>query len=247
VAALQRRKPQGGHALMQAAIAFKEFALTLSLSTTLRAGLLLGAAALANPAQADVIYQSATAGASPAQGGFVAQGDGTSGGSNIIGGVFNLTETTIISDIGANFLVSAPGSSSGPIFAEIVQLAAGAKFPGVSVENLVPLARVVFSPTADGDNSTPLSLVLEGGTYAVLFGGNATDATGFATLSDGNTPVGSPSLFEDNFNGAANPWDTFAPLDTRIFVDGTEVPEPATLTLLGAGLAMFGVTRRRRA
>jgi PEP-CTERM motif len=219
--------------------------MNLSLQTTLRASLLL-AAALATPAKADIIYQSATAGSSP-NGGFVVQGDGTTNGSNIIGGVFSVTQTSQVEDIGGNFITSAPGSSSGPIFGEIVAVPNGASAPAQSIENLVALARVVFTPTTDGDFKAALSVLLGPGTYAVLFGGNLTDASGFATLSDGNTPVGSPSLFEDNFGAAdPSPWDNFAPADTRIFVDGT-IPEPASLTLLAAGLGMLGLARRRRA
>ncbi len=220
----------------------------MNFSTSLRAALLLAAAALANPAQADVLYQSASAGSAP-NGGFVLQGDGTTDGSNILGGVFTLTYSALVTDIGGNFLVSNGASGGGDIFGEIVQIPGGASVPSLAIDQLVPLARVTFAPTIDGDTTVPLQLLLGPGTYALVFGGNATDAPGFATLADNNTPTGLPSLFEDNFGAAdPDPWDIFAPSDSRIFVDAA-VPEPASVSLVGAGLlllVMFGLRSRRR-
>jgi hypothetical protein len=220
--------------------------MNFTLSTSLRAALLLGAAALANPAKADIIYQSATAG-TPPSGGFVVQGDGTTDGSNILGGVFTLTEAASITDIGGNFLVSNGASGGGNIFGEIVQIPAGATVPDKSIDQLTPLARVTFGPTHNGDTAISLSVQLLPGTYALLFGGNLTDAPGFATLADNNTPTGVPSLFQDNFGAAdPSPWDNFAPVDTRIFVDGV-VAEPASISLFATGLVMLGLRSRRRA
>ena len=212
--------------------------MNFSLSTPLSAALLLVAASLVNPAQADVIYQSATAGTA-SNGGFVVQGDGTTDGSNILGGVFTLTQGANVTGIGGNFLVSNGASGGGNIFGEIVKISDGASVPGTSIDLLSPLGRVIFAPTADGDTIASLNLLLGPGTYALLFGGNTTDAPGFATLADGNDPVGLPSLFEDNFGGADPAfWDNFAPADSRIFVEGT-VPEPASVGLVGAGLFML--------
>src|SRR5262249_14357569 len=112
--------------------------MTLSLSTPLRAALLLGAAAFITPSHADVIYESATAGTTP-NGGVVVQGDGTTDGSNILGGVFTLSQLTRTSDIGGNFLVSGNSSGGGNIFGELVQVSAGATVPDQSIELLVPI------------------------------------------------------------------------------------------------------------
>src|SRR5689334_12249628 len=137
----------------------EHLSMNLSLSKLLGAGALLAAASVINPANAGILFDTATPGTAP-NGGFVVQGDGTSGGSNFIGASFTLTQTTEITGIGANFLVSG-GSSSGSVFGEIISLASPTSFPSTGVAGLagISLGSVVFTPTIDGDNFGNLELV----------------------------------------------------------------------------------------
>ncbi len=218
----------------------------LSLSAALSAALVLGAVAAVQPARADIVYQSATA-TGALDGGYAVQGDGTTDNSFFIGAAFTLAAATHITDIGGNFIVSN-GGSSGSIFGEIVSLASLSAVPSATVEQLAGLALgdVVFTPTQDGDNSAALSTTLAAGTYGVLFGSGLFGADGFASLSFDNAPVGSASLFQNQFDSG---WSAFGDPTVRLFVDGTatDVPEPASLALLAGGLALAGVGRRRPA
>jgi hypothetical protein len=214
-------------------------------------------AACAVPALADVtLYQSSTL--NPAALGedntFALQGDGTTAGDGFFGGSlffgadFSVTQTVTISGIGAMFADTAQQSQSGSqgngsIFGAIVQVDPATGLPTQPVESLasIVLGHVVFTPVTDGDTTAPLSLVLQPGTYGVVFGSGLFGATGVADLLAGNNPVGSPSIFVNNFAPfAADPSDT----DVRLFVNA--VPEPGSIAMLFTSGLMFAAARRRR-
>ncbi len=218
----------------------------------------MAALALSHPARADLLFQTATLDPNALaedntlvlQGDGTTAGDGFSGGSFFIGADFTITQPTTISSIGAAFANTADQSTSGPngdgsIFGAIVAVDPVTGLPTQPVENLasITLAEAVFTPTADGDTTVPLSEVLQPGTYGVVFGSGLFGATGVADLLVGNDTVGTPSVFENDFAPfTQDPSDT----DVRLFVDLVPASEPGSFALLGAGTVLIGMAARRR-
>jgi hypothetical protein len=222
-----------------------------NVSTALLVSAVLGA--LVAPAHASVVFQTATAdpNALAADNTLVLQGDGTTqgngfaGGSFFVGADFTVSAATRVTGIGAAFANTADTAGGGAIFGAIVQVDPMTGLPLQPVETLasVTLGNVVFTPTVDGDTTAALSVVLGPGTYGVVFGSGLFGADGVADLLLGNDPVGSASVFENDFAPfAADPSDT----DARLFVDGVPAPEPGSFALLGAGTVLIGMAARRR-
>jgi hypothetical protein len=221
------------------------------LPKALLASAVLSLAALVQPARADaVLFQTATSDPNALaldntlvlQGDGTTQGNGFSGGSVIIGVDFTVTTVTQLSSIGASFGDTALTSGSGAIFGAVVQVDPATGLPTVPVENLasITLADVLFTPTADGDTTAPLVLTLAPGTYGLVFGSGLFGATGVADLLHNNDPVGTQSLFINDFAPFAQ--DT-SDTDVRLFAN---VPEPASMTVLASAAAMLAGLRRRR-
>lgn len=221
-------------------------------AAALAAGLIIGVAS-APAARAALLFQTATldpaaitAGNSIVlKGDGTTQGDGFFGGSLFVGADFVITATTQITGIGASFINTARESATGNIFGAIVQVDPVTGLPTQSVENLasITLGSALFTPSTDGDTTASLSLLLQPGTYGLVFGSGLFGASGVGDLLAGNTTVGTPSIFVNQFAPfAADPSDA----DVRLFVDGTAVPEPSSLILSLSALAALGGFIRRR-
>ncbi|QXQ07215.1 PEPxxWA-CTERM sorting domain-containing protein [Sphingosinicellaceae bacterium] len=193
--------------------------------------------AVSVPANAAVIYQSA-AYSGDDSGEYILSAD------NFMGAAFTLTRTTTITGIGAQF----GGFPGGSIFGAVVPLSSRAAFPAGASTALadISLGHVVFAVSqGTQDLVVPLSLTLEAGTYGVIFGSGQFGATGFASLGDSNTPLGTPTLFRSFFSDG---WAAFSDAGVRITVEGTtaSVPEPAAWALMLTGFGLVGTTMRRR-
>jgi hypothetical protein len=217
----------------------------------LRAAALVAGVAFAVPAEAGILFQSAPidANAVAADNTITLQGDGTTAGNGFVGGsVFVGTDFTVagrtqVTSIGANFANTANTLDTGTIFGAIVQVDPVTGLPTQPIETLssIILGSVVFTPTLDGDTTANLSLLLQAGTYGLVFGSGLLGATGVADLLEGNDLVGSPFIFANQF---APFQQDGSGIDPRLFVNA---PEPESFALLGTGLLLLGAVRRRRA
>lgn len=123
----------------------------------------------------------------------------------------------------------------------------GLQSGGDVTANWIPLAPLTAVSsfgailTIQGDNSILASGPNGAGTYTVTAGTSATGITGFRleTLTDPSLPTSGPGRQPVNGNFVLTEFTVDAQ-------DGTPVPEPASLLLLGTGLAAAGMRRYRQ-
>jgi hypothetical protein len=220
---------------------FKKISSCLILSLVL-------ALSLAAPAQADTIYESATAG-TPVQSGF------TVDSRFYLGVRFQASSNETALRIGGNFFAF---NNNQNIFGAVIALNSATDFPNdyplTNASSDVLGFALLNLPNGTSQDvvatlNTPVNLTA-GSYYALVFGSGVFGATGSGAASANNTDIGSPSFFNTSTTTGYTNGDDHL----RFFVEGdsaaTPLPSPvwAGLALLTLGgflqfRARFAVSR----
>jgi hypothetical protein len=184
-----------------------------------------------------VIYESATFGTTAQTGGPLVNS------GQFLGVRFQIFLPTNITSIGGHFLEDG---GDADFFGAIVALTSFSDFPdssNLSTSDVIG-STLLSPPAASNDVSGSISLTLTPGIYSLVFGSGLFGATGSGLAPSNNTDIGSPSYFFRNLapiylNGGFS--------RTRFFVEGTVVPIPGAVWLLGSGvLGIVGIRRKFR-
>ena len=196
------------------------------------------AAMLISTARAAIVFESALPGGGGESG--ITLGDGS---SQIYGAAFTISQGVHVDSIGGlMFAVGAPFSDD--IFGAIVRLSSvdavptGNPFAGADVA-----ASTVFhvGSTSSHEVTTPLSVDLDPGAYAIVFGNNQFGATGAAGAPPAGAVLTTHYLVWNTNSGG---WKTGTGY-SRFVVNGTTVPEPSTSLLLVVATGFLATFRGR--
>jgi hypothetical protein len=202
---------------------------------------------------AAILLETAQPGPTPA----VTFGDGLYT-TQWMGARFEVMQRTRITSVGGHLWGAEPGPNT--LFAAIVALSGPASVPytGTSTDPYVGLpsqtvlAHTVFDlPSYQSSHITlPLSVTVDQGTYALVFGSGLYGATGFGAMPRNNpSSPGTASFFgwwESGFRTWS--WNEHfgSALTARFVVEGDAVPEPSCCLLVPiAGLALVSLRRHR--
>ncbi len=205
----------------------------------------LGIALVHTPiwAQAGTIYESATLGTI-----------GHTGGSALefgqfLGSRFTLSAVTDVTAIGGHMIEKG---GDGTLWGALISMSG--LLPSFAPQDIEAnaLGFAILTPTSTSDEFiVPLIITLNPGDYALVFGDNSLFGTTGTGQMPGppltgavNFPAGVGSYFFGNAT-ASNSWTNPGP-PGRFVVQGTVIPEPSTMLLLGSGLAGLGFFRQRK-
>ncbi|MBT3534832.1 MAG: hypothetical protein HN478_13195 [Rhodospirillaceae bacterium] len=214
--------------------------------TAIAAAALCVIAVTSSAARAALIYESATGDFDAVVGG------GTGVNANqYIGAAFSLNQQSTIDAIGGHF--GTFSGAGGSLFGALVALNSSG-FPsstGLSFDTVI--ASTVFTPTLGSDFLTPLSTVLNAGTYGVVFGSNMFGAAGSHTLTLLQTPTitSTGTVFISNTSSFISWGNLSAPSPNRLRLlvsaeSAVPLPLPAALPLFLSGLVGLGLVLRGR-
>ena len=189
-------------------------------------------------AQGDIIYESATLGPAGQNGG------ATLAGSQYSGSRFSLNDPVQVQGMGGHMF----GIDGGSLFGAIVSLSGSSALPSGSPFDTTTMAATTFTLPigADADVTVPLSLELQPGNYAIIFGSGQFGASGLGAMPMDNIDIpGQASYFAwVNNNG----WIDGSISQTRFVVYGDVVPEPGTFALFAiasGAIALLNGQRRK--
>ncbi len=190
------------------------------------------------PAHAGIVFQSATLGPTGQTGGWIVND------VFYVGAWFSLTETTRVTAIGGHIEISG---GSG-VLTSIVALSPGV-LPDTSfdIQTDALVSGVLRGPTNVGsseDVRVSVDAELQPGDYAIVMGGMHSETTfKGGTLANNNGVIPGVSFFSKFSDG----WNTtYDHSQVRFVVEGTAVPEPAALTMVGLAALGFAAERFRR-
>jgi len=187
--------------------------------------------ARSTPLTAAIIFESGTLGPTGVPQGSVAATNIT---ASVYTGVrFQLTQPVLTTQIGGHFV----DRNNGTFFGAIVALDDGNDFPDsgdLSTDDVLGTTVLTF-PVPSAEVFSDLSVFLEPGWYALIFGSGLLGASGDGAASQSNPDIGNPAYigFQPGFGVG---WVDLTGLPStfenhRFVVKGQIVPEPSALTI----------------
>lgn len=185
-----------------------------------------------NTGHAAIIHESATLGPTGNTLG------NTVASTQFMGSRFTLNQTMVIDHIGGHLRQFENGS----LFGAIVRLTSPTALPiGTPFDLGEVLAHTTFTTTfLSSDLLIPLSVTLNPGNYALIFGSGLFGATGIGSMALTNTDIpGSDSYFfwdGRTFQNSVPRWRNNSLNNLRFVVTGNPIPEPGTMLLVATGI-----------
>ena len=174
--------------------------------------------------RAEIIIETANLPISPNSGGV------TISPYQILGARFHLDSTVEVTAIGGTMA----GLEEGTFFGAILSLEDSESLPiGQPINNSEVVASTLFTLSDTQDYRFPLSTRLTKGDYALVFGSGQLGASGGVGMMKWMTTSGTLDFI--SWTSSWDHWDAGGYSNLRFIVEGTVVPEPATLLLLGMG------------
>ena len=168
----------------------------------------------------------------------------TIGSNQWLAAEFSLGGTTTITGVQGWIGIGIPNGNISTGTGTAVIYTDGGDVPG---SELFSAAFATADSASSWDGASGLSWLLNAGTYWVAF-----EVRSGQTLSDGMPRPSSSPLGNEAFNNSGA-YVGFDSLDIGVRIFGEQpqppppqIPEPASLALLGIGLAGLGATRRRK-
>jgi hypothetical protein len=127
----------------------------------------------------------------------------------------------------------------------IVSLSGPDALPSGSPFNTTTIATVTFTLPVyeDADVSIPLSVELQPGNYALIFGSGQFGASGVGAMPSDNIDIPGQASYFGWWN---NVWNNDSISNERFVVYGEVVPEPSTLTLFAMAFGAIALLMWRR-